>query len=56
MNNEVYDVKFVWIDLITEDIQVSVSYYHGLFGWRAEISIENKDYYVFSVDIQKSKI
>lgn len=39
--------KFVWMDLLTEDTSAAQRFYGDLFGWRAEISKENKDYYVF---------
>lgn len=46
-NGDVYVGKFVWIDLLTEDVSAASRFYNDLFGWRAEISKMNKDYNVF---------
>ena len=51
-NGEVYVGKFVWIDLLTEDVQAAAAFYEGLFGWRAEPSKEDRSYSVFSKDGQ----
>ena len=44
---EVHVGKFVWVDLLTEDVQSASAFYGGLFGWRARTSLENDEYYVF---------
>lgn len=49
-DGKVHAGKFVWIDLLTEDVQKAAEFYDGLFGWRAEPSKEDKSYYVFSKD------
>ncbi len=46
-SGEVYVGKFVWIDLLTEDVAKASAFYSGLFGWQAELSKENKEYYIF---------
>ncbi len=46
-NGDVYVGKFVWIDLLTEDVSAASRFYNDLFGWRAEISKMNNDYNVF---------
>ena len=47
-DGKVYAGKFVWIDLLTEDVSKAAGFYEGLFSWRAETSKEDKSYYVFS--------
>jgi hypothetical protein len=46
----VYAGKFVWIDLLTEDVPAAAAFYEGLFGWRADPSQEDNTYYLFSKD------
>lgn len=49
-NSKAYVGKFVWIDLVTEDVQAASAFYRGLFGWRPSTSKESKDYYVLLKD------
>ena len=49
-DGKVYAGKFVWVDLLTEDVQAAAVFYDGLFGWSAKPSKEDKSYYVFSKD------
>ncbi len=41
-----YVGKFVWIDLLTEDLVAASAFYSGLFGWRAATSEVNDEYYL----------
>lgn len=47
---EIQDGRFVWIDLVTEDVVAAASFYSRLFGWRAARSSENGEYYLFYLD------
>ena len=47
---QIQDGRFVWIDLLTEDVVAAASFYSRLFGWRAGKSNENGEYYLFSLD------
>jgi predicted enzyme related to lactoylglutathione lyase len=47
---EIQEGRFVWIDLLTEDVVAAASFYSRLFGWRAALSEENGEYYLFSLD------
>ena len=38
--------KFVWFDLLTEDVQAAQKFYTELFGWRFEASAGSSDYAV----------
>ena len=38
--------KFVWFDLLTEDVQAAQNFYKELFGWRFEASAGSSDYAV----------
>ena len=38
--------KFVWFDLLTEDVQAAQKFYKELFGWRFEASTGSSDYSV----------
>lgn len=44
---EVHVGKFVWIDLMTEDVPAASAFYSDLFGWRAATSEANDEYYLF---------
>lgn len=46
-NIAVHSGRFVWIDLITEDVAAAASFYGRLFEWRAAKSEQNRDYYLF---------
>ena len=47
---QIQDGRFVWIDLLTEDVVAAASFYSHLFGWRAARSDENVEYYLFYLD------
>ena len=47
---KIQDGRFVWIDLVTEDVVVAASFYSRFFGWRAARSDENREYYLFYLD------
>ena len=47
---EIQEGRFVWIDLLTEDVVAAASFYSRLFGWRAAQSRENGEYYLFTLD------
>ena len=47
---EIQNGRFVWIDLLTEDVVAAASFYSRLFGWRAAQSKENGAYYLFFLD------
>jgi len=38
--------KFVWFDLLTEDVQEAQKFYKGLFGWRFAAAEQTPDYTV----------
>ena len=38
--------KFVWFDLLTEDVQAAQQFYKELFGWRFTADTNSPDYYV----------
>lgn len=38
--------KFVWFDLLTEDVQKARNFYKGLFGWRFAVADQSPDYTV----------
>jgi predicted enzyme related to lactoylglutathione lyase len=42
--------NFVWIDLVTEDVEAAASFYSRLFGWRATKSDVNREYFLFYLD------
>ncbi len=42
--------RFVWIDLVTEDVVAAASFYSRLFGWHAAKSDVNGEYYLFYLD------
>ena len=44
---QVQEGRFVWIDLVTEDVVAAASFYSRLFGWRAARSDVNAEYYLF---------
>lgn len=45
--NSLQNGNFVWVDLITEDVAASASFYSRLFQWRAAKLRKNSDYYLF---------
>jgi len=47
---KIQDGRFVWIDLVTEDVVAAASFYGRFFGWRAARSDENGEYYLFYLD------
>ena len=47
---EIQEGRFIWIDLLTEDVVAAASFYSRLFGWRAAQSNENSEYYLFTHD------
>ena len=47
---EIQEGRFIWIDLLTEDVVAAASFYSRLFGWRAAQSKENGEYYLFTRD------
>ena len=47
---KIQEGRFVWIDLVTEDVVAAGSFYSRLFGWRAAKSDENREYYLFYLD------
>jgi predicted enzyme related to lactoylglutathione lyase len=49
-SGKIQDGRFVWIDLLTEDVVAAASFYSRLFGWRAAQSKENGKYYLFTLD------
>ena len=48
--DKIHSGKFVWIDLVTEDVVSAAAFYSGFFGWRAARSRQNEDYYLFFRD------
>ena len=48
--DQIQDGRFVWIDLLTEDVVAAASFYCQLFGWQAAQSKENREYYLFTRD------
>lgn len=42
--------KFVWFDLLTEDIQVARNFYGELFGWHFEVADNAPDYIMIYVN------
>jgi len=47
---KIQDGRFVWIDLVTEDVVAAASFYSRLFGWQAARSAEDGEYYRFYLD------
>ena len=47
---QIQDGRFVWVDLVTEDVVAAASFYSRLFGWRAAKSGVNGEYYLFYLD------
>ena len=49
-SGSIQEGRFVWIDLVTEDVVAAASFYSRLFGWRAAQSVVNAEYYLFYLD------